>query len=264
MGSLYGGLLGSYESANMKLNIAYPVTGCQKLIEEDDERKLRIFYDKRISAEVAADGLGDEWKGYFLKITGGNDKQGFPMMQGVLTTQRVRLLLDKRHPCYRPRRTGERKRKSVRGCIVDGNLSVLNLTIVKKGEADIPGLTDTTVPRRLGPKRASKIRRLFNLTKDDDVRRYVVRRPVSTKDGKTVTKAPKIQRLVTPLVLQRKRHRLALKKKRAAKKRDDAADYAKLLAQRMKEAKERKMERRRSASHSKSSMRESTSSVTKK
>uniref|UniRef100_A0A674NP45 Small ribosomal subunit protein eS6 n=1 Tax=Takifugu rubripes TaxID=31033 RepID=A0A674NP45_TAKRU len=69
------------------------------------------------------------------------------------------------HSCYRPRRTGERKRKSVRGCIVDANLSVLNLVIVKKGEKDIPGLTDTTVPRRLGPKRASKIRKLFNLRK---------------------------------------------------------------------------------------------------
>merc|ERR1739844_350831 len=164
--------------------------------------------------------------------------------QGILTNGRVRLLLKEGHSCYRPRRKGERKRKSVRGCIVDGNLAVLNLAVVKKGEKDIPGLTDSTIPRRLGPKRASKIRRLFNLTKDDDVRQYVVRRPVSTKDGKTVTKAPKIQRLVTPLVLQRKRHRLALKKKRAAKKRDDAADYAKLLAQRMKEAKERKMERR--------------------
>uniref|UniRef100_A0A671WV67 Small ribosomal subunit protein eS6 n=1 Tax=Sparus aurata TaxID=8175 RepID=A0A671WV67_SPAAU len=69
----------------------------------------------------------------------------------------------KGHSCYRPRRTGERKRKSVRGCIVDANLSVLNLVIVKKGEKDIPGLTDSTVPRRLGPKRASKIRKLFNL-----------------------------------------------------------------------------------------------------
>uniref|UniRef100_A0A8C8ELQ0 Small ribosomal subunit protein eS6 n=2 Tax=Oncorhynchus TaxID=8016 RepID=A0A8C8ELQ0_ONCTS len=68
------------------------------------------------------------------------------------------------HSCYRPRRTGERKRKSVRGCIVDANLSVLNLVIIKKGEKDIPGLTDSTVPRRLGPKRASKIRKLFNLS----------------------------------------------------------------------------------------------------
>merc|ERR1712168_1119996 len=243
----------------MKLNIAFPVTGCQKLIEEDDERMLRIFYDKRISAEVAADGLGDEWKGYRLKITGGNDKQGFPMKQGVLTTGRVRLLLAKGHSCYRPRRTGERKRKSVRGCIVDGNLSVLNLTIIKKGEAEVPGLTDTTVPRRLGPKRASKIRRLFNLTKEDDVRQYVVRRPLAAKEGKqAASKAPKIQRLVTPLVLQRKRQFLSAKRKRGAKKREEAAEYAKLLAARLKEAKERKNERRRSASHSKS--RESQSS----
>lgn len=72
-------------------------------------------------------------QGYVVRISGGNDKQGFPMKQGVLTTGRVRLLLSKGHSCYRTRRTGERKRKSVRGCIVDANLSVLNLVIVKKG-----------------------------------------------------------------------------------------------------------------------------------
>uniref|UniRef100_A0A8C0DKL1 Small ribosomal subunit protein eS6 n=1 Tax=Balaenoptera musculus TaxID=9771 RepID=A0A8C0DKL1_BALMU len=64
---------------------------------------------------------------------------------------------DTGHSCYRPRRTGERKCKSVQGCTVEADLSVLNLVIVKKGETDIPGLTDTTVPRRLGPKRASRI-----------------------------------------------------------------------------------------------------------
>lgn len=73
------------------------------------------------------------FQGYVVRISGGNDKQGFPMKQGVLTHGRVRLLLSKGHSCYRPRRTGERKRKSVRGCIVDANLSVLNLVIVKKG-----------------------------------------------------------------------------------------------------------------------------------
>merc|ERR1712168_940964 len=245
----------------MKLNIAFPATGCQKMVEIDAEKKLRPFYDKRISAEVSAESLGDEWKGYMFRITGGNDKQGFPMKQGVLTTGRVRLLLSKGHSCYRPRREGERKRKSVRGCIVDANLSVLALVIVKKGEQDIPGLTDKTIPRRLGPKRASKIRKLFNLSKEDDVRQYVVRRPLPEREGKKAkSKAPKIQRLVTPVVLQRKRARLALKKKRVAKKRDDHAEYAKLLAQRMKEAKERKAERKRSNSRSKGdSIRESTS-----
>merc|ERR1712126_74101 len=149
-----------------------------------DEIKVRPFYEKRMGQEVDADTLGDEFKGYVVRITGGNDKQGFPMKQGVLTNGRVRLLLNKGHSCYRPRRTGERKRKSVRGCIVDGNLAVLNLAIVKKGDNEIPGLTDNTIPRRLGPKRASKIRKLFNLTKEDDVCQYVIKRPLPLKDGK--------------------------------------------------------------------------------
>ena len=37
-------------------------------------------------------------------------------------------------------------------------MAVLAMAIVKKGDAEIPGLTDNTIPRRLGPKRASKIR----------------------------------------------------------------------------------------------------------
>uniref|UniRef100_A0A8D1C4I3 Small ribosomal subunit protein eS6 n=1 Tax=Sus scrofa TaxID=9823 RepID=A0A8D1C4I3_PIG len=162
-----------------------------------------------------------------VRISGGNDKQRFPMKQGVLTHGRVRLLLSKGHSCYRPRRTGERKRKSVRGCIVDANLSVLNLVIVKKGEKDIPGLTDTTVPRCLGPKR------------EDNVRQYVVRKPLNKEGKKPRTKAPKIQRLVTPRVLQHKRRHIALKKQRTKKNKEEAAEYAKLLAKRMKEAKEK-------------------------
>ncbi|XP_075209784.1 ribosomal protein S6 [Lycorma delicatula] len=244
----------------MKLNVSYPATGCQKLFEITDDHKLRMFYEKRMGAEVEADGLGDEWKGYVVRVAGGNDKQGFPMKQGVLTNSRVRLLLSKGHSCYRPRRDGERKRKSVRGCIVDSNLSVLALIIVRKGENEIPGLTDITIPRRLGPKRASKIRKLFNLSKEDDVRQYVVKRPLQQKEGKKERfKAPKIQRLITPVTLQRKRHRLALKKQRRLKKKEQASDYAKLLAQRQKEAKVRHQEeikRRRSAS-----MRDSKSST---
>lgn len=61
------------------------------------------------------------------------------MKQGVLTPGRVALLMTPGDSCFRGfgRRNGERRRKSVRGCIVSQDLSVLNLAIVKKGEAQI-------------------------------------------------------------------------------------------------------------------------------
>jgi len=223
----------------MKLNISYPANGTQKLIEVEDDRKLRVFMERRMGQEVSGDSVGDEFKGYVFKITGGNDKQGFPMKQGVMHPTRVRLLLSKGHSCYRPRRTGERKRKSVRGCIVGMDLSVLALSIVKQGDAEIPGLTDTVLPKRLGPKRATRIRRFFSLSKEDDVRKFVIRREVQPKgEGKKpYTKAPKIQRLVTPQRLQHKRHRQALKRRRAESAKDAANEYAKLLHQRVAEEK---------------------------
>uniref|UniRef100_A0A0D6QVF0 40S ribosomal protein S6 n=1 Tax=Araucaria cunninghamii TaxID=56994 RepID=A0A0D6QVF0_ARACU len=231
----------------MKLNISYPANGTQKLFDIEDERKLRVFMEKRMGNEVPADSLGDEWKGYIFRITGGNDKQGFPMKQGVMLPTRVQLLLADGHSCYRPRRTGERKRKSVRGCIVGADLSVLALSIVKQGESDIPGLTDIVNPKRLGPKRATKIRRFFGLSKQDDVRKFVIRREVVPKKegAKPYTKAPKIQRLVTPQRMQHKRHRIALKRRRAEAAKDAANEYSQLLAKRVHEEREKRSELRK-------------------
>ena len=201
--------------------------------------------------EVEGDVLGDDFKGYVFKITGGNDKQGFPMKQGILTTQRVRLLLSRGASCYRERRAGERKRKSVRGCIVSSELAVLSLACVKKGEKEIPGLTDNIKPRRHGPKRASKIRKLFNLTKKDDVTAYVIRRRIAKEGQKAYFKTPKIQRLITPQRLQRKRHERHIKKERYENSKKSAEEYNKLIQARYKEQKDKRaavVSKRRSAS----------------
>ena len=56
------------------------------------------MYDKRLAAEVEGEDIGDEFKGYIFKITGGQDKQGFSMKQGVLTQDRVRLMMSKGAP----------------------------------------------------------------------------------------------------------------------------------------------------------------------
>merc|ERR1719263_928683 len=155
------------------------------------------------------------------------------MKQGVLCNHRVRLLFKKGMSCYRERRKGCRKRKSVRGCIVGPDLAILSLVVAKKGAEEIPGLTDDNRPRRLGPKRASHIKKLFNLEKKDDVRQFVVRREAGKKK-----KAPKIQRLVTPTMLQRKRtFRSATRNKMVAAKKLKT-DYATRLSEYRQEQKE--------------------------
>ncbi len=80
-----------------------------------------------------------------------------------------------------------------------------------------------------------------NLSKEDDVRKYVVRRELPTKEGKKKkTKAPKIQRLVTPRRLQHRRQLRAEIKHRAEKNKADRAAYAQMLAQKTKEEKEKR------------------------
>merc|ERR1712060_812941 len=129
------------------------------------------------------------------------------------------ILMTPGDQCFRGygRRNGERRRKGVRGCIVTPDLSVLNLVITKIGESPIPGLTDKEIPKLRGPKRASTIRKLFALSKEDDVR----------KDVNTYSSAPKIQRLITPTKLQRKRRIKCLKAKKIQKAKTEAAAYQK-------------------------------------
>ena len=76
------------------------------------------------------------------------------------------------------------------------------------------------------------------------MRKYVntYRRKFTDKAGKTHSRAPKIQRLITPLTLQRKRHVASVKKQRIASRQSQAADYHKLLALRIKEQRERRSE----------------------
>ena len=224
----------------MKFNISFPETGQQKCIEIEDEKKVRLFFDRKMGEEIEGEALGEEFKGYTFRISGGNDKQGFSMKQGVLVNKRVRLLLAAGHTNYRPRRTGERKRKSVRGCIVGHDISVLHLVIVKKGQNELPGITDDPRPRRLGPKRASKIRKLIALDQGvnkkekkaderDDVRRYVVKREVKREGKPSRFKAPKIQRLITAERIRRKLKEKTEKKNRWVRAKEAAKKYNTLL-----------------------------------
>jgi len=145
---------------------------------------------------------------------------------------------------YRPRRTGERKRKSVRGCICGPDLAVIFLKVLEKGIGEVPGLTDAERPRRLGPKRANHIRAAFALRKKDDVRKYVVNRSYEKKVKKgdaeiekTFYKSPKIQRLITEKRVRRKKLYAKMKKDKWAASKEAHVAYEKLLSKFLKEKK---------------------------
>ena len=65
---------------------------------------------------------------------------------------------------------------------------------------------------------------MLTLDPNHQVRKFVIRREVQPKgEGKKpYTKAPRIQRLVTPQRLQHKRHRMALKRRQAESSKDAA------------------------------------------
>jgi small subunit ribosomal protein S6e len=116
----------------------------------------------------------------------------------------------------------------------------LSVTIVKKGEKEIPGVTDTTVPRRLGPKRANNIRKLYGIERQEKdqsittalIKKNVTRRTFKSKKNPAAAlrqKAPKIQRLITDVRLRRKRINKEDKVRRWKKTIEARAAYSKLI-----------------------------------
>lgn len=118
----------------MIINIAYPDNGTQKKYEYKDEKQYSKLYDYKIGDEVSGDLFGEGFQGCIFKITGGSDKDGFGMKNGVLTKTKKKLLLGPNTSGYRSKREGTSMRKTVRGAIVGSSIASINLVLLKKGE----------------------------------------------------------------------------------------------------------------------------------
>lgn len=139
----------------MKLNIFFLATSCQKLTELDNECKCMV-------TEVAADALGKEWKYQVVQISGRSTNK-------VFLRSKVSWHMAECASCWvggiPVPDQGELERVSIsvfRDALWMTIWVVLTCLLFKKGE-DITGLTDTVVPWQLGPKRASKDWKFFNL-----------------------------------------------------------------------------------------------------
>ncbi len=69
---------------------------------------------------------------YELQITGGSDKDGFPMRPDLPGAGRKRLLLSG-GVGYNPKEKGVRRRKTVRGRVISKDIVQINMKVVKHG-----------------------------------------------------------------------------------------------------------------------------------
>ena len=82
------------------------------------------------------DGVVVGLPGYELQLTGGSDRDGFPMRADITGSGRTSVLLAG-GAGFSPRKRGERRRKRVRGCRVSEAIMQLNAKVVKRGEKPI-------------------------------------------------------------------------------------------------------------------------------
>ncbi|MFW9923430.1 MAG: 30S ribosomal protein S6e [Candidatus Thorarchaeota archaeon] len=122
--------------AKFQLNIGDPESGKSfKILLEG--AKANPLIGKRISEEVDGSPLG--FPGYVFKITGGSDKDGFPMRSNLDGPIRKKILSTKGQG-FKIENKGEKQRKYVRGNTVSDDIYQVNVRIVQSGKKKIEEL----------------------------------------------------------------------------------------------------------------------------
>ncbi|MBU5537090.1 MAG: 30S ribosomal protein S6e [Candidatus Aenigmatarchaeota archaeon] len=115
---------------NFTIVVSDPETRKSYQIVIDQDKAISLV-GKKIGDEIQGELFG--LSGYTLKITGGSDKDGFPMHPAVQGQGRKRALLTG-PPGFHPKLKGERKRKTVRGNTISQDIAQINMKIITKGQ----------------------------------------------------------------------------------------------------------------------------------
>lgn len=95
------------------------------------------LYGLKVGATFEGSKIG--LAGYELKITGGTDKDGFPMKHDLNIDGKKKLLLSK-GVGLRSTIAGFRKKKTVHGSIVGDSIAQLNVKVIKAGSETLEKL----------------------------------------------------------------------------------------------------------------------------
>ncbi len=121
-----------------KVVVSDPKTG--KSFQKDVESPTA---DSLIGKKIGdiIDGSIVELSGYKLKITGGTDKDGFPMSPNIQGGIR-KAILHSGGLGFHPKKKGLRKKKLLRGNTITGEIVQINTMVVEYGEAPFPAKTE--------------------------------------------------------------------------------------------------------------------------
>ena len=125
--------------AKFQLNIGNPETKkTYKTVVEG--AKANSLIGKKLKEDVEGGPLG--FPGYIFKITGGSDKDGFPMRDNLEGPIRKRILSTKSQG-FRIKDEGLKERKLVRGNTINDEIYQINMKIVQVGTKKIEELITT-------------------------------------------------------------------------------------------------------------------------
>ncbi|MGC8598289.1 MAG: 30S ribosomal protein S6e [Thermoplasmata archaeon] len=119
--------------ATFRVVVSDPKSG-RSLQKEISDRPADSLIGKKIGDIIEGSILG--FDGYKLKITGGTDKDGFPMSPSIPGGVRKAVLLSEGFG-FHPKRKGMRKKKMLRGNTVTSETVQINTVIVEYGEKPI-------------------------------------------------------------------------------------------------------------------------------
>jgi small subunit ribosomal protein S6e len=114
--------------ARFKVIVSDPSTGVSKAIEVEGTRAIPLI-GKRIGETIDGSILG--LSGHKLLITGGSDKDGFPMRPNIHGGVRVRAVISG-GVGFHPKQEGERRRKTLRGNVITEEIVQINMKIIEK------------------------------------------------------------------------------------------------------------------------------------
>ena len=114
--------------AKFKIIVSDPEAGKSKALEVEGARAVPLVGRKL--GEVI-DGAAVGMSGHKLRITGGSDKDGFPMRPNVHGGVRISVILSE-GVGFRPDKAGVRQRKTLRGNVITEEIVQLNMKIVEK------------------------------------------------------------------------------------------------------------------------------------